>query len=73
MYTKAGTGGNMKEYLKPEVIVLDKKNMPAVFLSGDGICFLGYKGCSNNYTGTGVCDKGYVGCGFCYPIEKEEE
>lgn len=21
----------MKEYLKPEVIVLDKKNMPAVF------------------------------------------
>ena len=47
----------MKEYLKPEVIVLDKKNMPAVFLSGDGICFLGYKACSNNYNGTGVCDK----------------
>ena len=23
MYKKAGTGGNMKEYLKPEVIVLE--------------------------------------------------
>lgn len=41
MYTKAGTGGNMKEYLKPEVIVLDKKNMPAVFFVGRRNLFFG--------------------------------
>lgn len=41
MYKKAGTGGNMKEYLKPEVIVLDKKKYACRFFVGRRNLFFG--------------------------------
>lgn len=61
----------MKEYLKPEVIVLDKKNMPAVFLSGDGICFWAIKPAQIIIMVPEYAIKAMLDAAFVIPLKKK--